>query len=246
MKKFFSYIIGSAQDFSLRYRMANAILIISSLFGLQATIANLLLGLPIITVYGSSFFGIVLFILYYFSRFKGKMEIAIDIALLLAIFFYTPIMWIGNSGSNGGAVYYIFLYTAFIISLVKGKKAWVYVFLLTSTSITLLMLEHFKHIPIYPYANEMGRISDLAVSFVFVIFGVSIIIFIYTQEFYKSADLLNTKNKKLEKSNQQILSQKSKIEAQKDEIETQRDAVVQQKENVVNNVSSFTSSSLRK
>jgi serine phosphatase RsbU (regulator of sigma subunit) len=232
MKEFFSYIIGGAQKFSLRYRMANAILIISALFGVQATIANILLELPIITVYGSAIFGIILFILYYFSRFKNKMEIAVSIALLLAIFFYTPVMWIGNAGSNGGAVYYIFLYGAFIISLIKGKKAWFYIFLLASTSITLLILEHFQLIKIYPYADAMGRISDLAVSFVFVIFGISIIIYIYTQEFYKSTDLLNTKNTKLANSNQQILSQKSEIEAQRDEIETQRDAVVQQKNKI--------------
>jgi len=232
MKRFFSDIVGNTQRFTLRHRMANAILIISALFGVQATIANIFLGLPTVTIYGSAIFGIILFILYFLARFKNKMEISISIALLLAIFFYTPIMWIGNAGSDGGAVYYIFLYGAFIISLIKGKKAWFYIFLLTSTAITLLILEHLQLIKIYPYADAVGRISDLAISFIFVTFGISIIIYIYTQEFYKSTNLLNTKNQKLEYSNQQILSQKSEIEAQRDEIETQRDAVVQQKNKI--------------
>jgi len=232
MKQFLNKIVGSAKVFGLRHRMANAILIISGLFGIQATIFNIILGLPLITIYGSAFFGAILFLLYYLSRYRDKMDMSINIALLLVILFYTPIMWIGNAGSKGGAVYYIFLYGAFIISLIKGKKAWVFIFLLMLTAITLLVLEYLQLITISPYADDFGRISDLAVSFIFVIFGISIIVFIYTQEFYKSTNLLNTKNEKLTYSNQQILLQKVEIEAQRDEIETQRDAVVLQKNKI--------------
>ena len=232
MRNFFNYIIGDTENFTLRHRMANTILIVSALFGLQATIANSMLGLPVLTIYGSSFFGVILLILYYLSRFKNKLEISIIIALLIAIFFYTPIMWIGNAGSIGGAVFYIFLYGAFVISLLKGYKAWLYIFLLTAVSITMLLLEYNGKIKIYSYASDFDRIFDLAVSFVFVIFGISIILYIYTKQFYKTTNLLSEKNDELEETNTKILLQKSEIEAQRDEIETQRDSVIKQKEKV--------------
>lgn len=232
MRKLLNYIIGDAQHFTLRHRMANTILIISALFGLQATIANSILGLPDITIYGSFGYGIILYILYYFARFKDKLEISMLIALFILIFFYTPVMWIGNAGSVGGAVFYIFLYGAFIISILKGYKAWIYVVLLTAVSLTMLFLEYNHKIKIYPYASDFDRIFDLAVSFIFVIFGITIIIYIYTKQFYKTTNLLSEKNDELEKTNKKILIQKTEIEAQRDEIETQRDSVIKQKERV--------------
>ena len=232
MRKLLNYIIGDAEHFTLRHRMANTILIISALFGLQATIANSILGLPDITIYGSFGYGIILYILYYFARFKNKLEIAVLIALFIVIFFYTPVMWIGNAGSVGGAVFYIFLYGAFIISILKGYKAWIYVIFLTLVSLTMLFLEYTETIKIYPYATDFDRVFDLAVSFTFVIFGISIIIYIYTKQFYKTTNLLSEKNDELEKTNKKILIQKTEIEAQRDEIETQRDSVIKQKERV--------------
>ncbi len=60
MKRFFSYIVGNAEDFSLIHRISNAVLILSVLFGVQATVGNMMLDLPDLSIYGSIFMGFVL------------------------------------------------------------------------------------------------------------------------------------------------------------------------------------------
>ncbi len=197
MRRFFAHIIGNSTDFPLNHRISNAILLLSVLFGIQSTIGNIMLNLPLITIFASAIAGIFLLIFYYLSRFKNKREIAVILALSLTIVFYVPVMWIGNGGSIGGMVYYIFLYGAFTMSALDGKKAFTFIALFLTVSFLLYILEYNGSIKIYDYNTPFDRLADILISFVFVLLGISITIHIYKTQYQKSNNLLAEKNIKL-------------------------------------------------
>ncbi len=228
MKRLFTYLLGNSPEFSLNYRISNAILLLSVLFGIQSTIGNIMLDLPVITIIASALAGVVLFFLYYISRFKNKREIAVILALSLSVVFYIPIMWIGNGGSIGGMVYYIFLYGAFTMSALDGKKSFIFIGLFITVSFLLYILEYNHQIKIYDYNTPFDRLADILISFVFVLLGISITIYIYKSQYQKSNTLLEGKNIELSQLVQEITSQRDEIETQRDEIITQRDRVSEQ------------------
>jgi len=230
MKKFFAYIIGNSFDFPLNHRISNTILLLSVVFGIQSTVGNIMLNLPTITIFSSAIAGILLFIFYYISRFKNKREIAVILALSLTIIFYVPVMWIGNGGSIGGMVYYIFLYGAFTMSALDGKKAIIFILSFLAVSFTLYILEYNNQIIISNYNTPFDRLADILISFVFVLLGISATIHIYKTQYQKSNNLLAEKNIKLNQLIEEITSQRDEIEAQRDEIATQRDRVSEQNE----------------
>jgi len=230
MKRFFAHIIGNSTYFPLNHRISNAILLLSVLFGIQSTVGNIMLNLPIITIYSSAVAGLLLFLFYYLSRFKNKREIAVTLALSLSVLFYIPIMWIGNGGSTGGMVYYIFLYGAFTMSALDGKKAIIFIFLFLVVSFVLYILEYNNQITIYDYNTPFDRLADILISFVFVLLGISATIHIYKTQYQKSNNLLAEKNIKLNQLIEEITSQRDEIETQRDEIATQRDRVAEQNE----------------
>ncbi len=228
MKHLFSYLIGNSSEISLTHRISNAILLLSVLFGVQATVGNIMLGLPIISIYASILAGLLLLLLYYISRFKNKRELAVILALSINLIFYVPVMWIGNGGSNGGMVYYSFLYAGFIMSVLDGKKSFFFVFLYIIISFTLYILEYNHYIKIYDYNTEFDRLVDIIISFTFVIIGISTTIHIYKTQYQQSNNKLSEKNIKLNQLIKRITSQRNEIEAQRDEIATQRDRLSEQ------------------
>lgn len=228
MRKFIAYILGDSNDFSLSHRISNAILLLSVVFGIQSTVGNIMLDLPPITIYSSALAGILLLLFYYLSRFKNKREIAVILALSLSVIFYVPIMWIGNGGSIGGMVYYIFLYGAFTMSTLNGKKSFIFIGLFLLVSFALYILEYNEVIKIYDYNTPFDRLSDILISFVFVLLGISTTIHIYKTQYQKSNNLLAEKNVKLNQLVEEITAQRDEIETQRDEIATQRDRVAEQ------------------
>ncbi len=225
MKKLFYNIVGNAQDFSLIHRISNAVLFLSVLFGVQATIGNIMLGLPDLSIYGSILMGFVLLGLYYLSRVKQQQELAVTWALIITVIFYIPIMWIGNAGSHGGMVYYMFLYGAFNASLLKKQKMIIFSSFFIIESITLYILEYNNWIQLYQYNTEFDRLVDLMISFSFVLIGITITIYLFKSQYQKSNKEINKKNYKLNQLLEEVVSQRDEIEAQRDKIENQRNKI---------------------
>ena len=222
MRKILTYITGDKENFSLIHRISNTVLFLSVLFGVQATIGNMMLELPDTTIYASMFMGVVLLYLYYISRFRNKRLIAVIIGLSVALVFYIPLMWIGNAGSRGGMVYYLFLYGAFTASLLDRKKTTLFLIFFIVEAFVLYLMEFYGKLKIYDYGTPFDRISDLIISFFFVFLGIVITIQIFKEQFEKSHNEIEEKNKEL---NQLI----AEISTQRDEIESQRDMVMSQK-----------------
>ena len=222
MNKLITKLLGNSSEFPLNHRISNAALILGALLGIQASLSNYLLNLPLITVYTTLGMTVLLSFLYYFSRIKQKFKFPVYTAILINMLIYTPIMWVSNGGSSGGFQYYLFVYATFIIAVVTNKK--VIIALISLTVIIFLSLLFYEYS--YPerilgYPSKEDKYIDLVVGFLFVLLGVIYMFYFYTIQYNKTNLELSLKNSELENQNIKLYKHQSKIESQRKILETQ-------------------------
>lgn len=222
MNKFFNKILGSAEKYPLKHRIANAVILIGILLGIQSAVFNYLLNLPVITVTATLLTSVVLIIAYYLSRIKGYFHFPVYLSLFISILIYTPVMWIGNGGSAGGFQYYIFIYSTFVIAVIANRKVLLSILTIILTiSISLLVYEYTFPERIFEYPGAEDRLWDLIISFSSVLIGVSALFFVYTNQYSKTNLKLKDKNIQLEEHFIEVEAHKNKIEDQRMILETQ-------------------------
>ncbi|MCF6366215.1 MAG: SpoIIE family protein phosphatase [Bacteroidales bacterium] len=203
MNNLFNKILGNPNNYELKHRVANAVILIGIFLGIQSSIFNYILGLPLITVTATIGTSLMLIISYWLSRAKGLFELAVYISLFVSLAIYTPVMWIGNGGSSGGFQYYIFVYLTFAIAVINRKAVIISVISFVIILSTLLLLYEYKFPEeIFKYPSPEDRLLDLIISFVSVLIGVSALFYVYTNQYKKSILELNEKNSELEKQGQ--------------------------------------------
>ncbi len=222
MNKLATKFIGNSSEFPLNHRISNAALILGALLGVQASVSNYLLHLPIITVYTTLGMTVILIVLYYFSRVRANFIFPAYTAISLNMLIYTPIMWISNGGSSGGFQYYFFVYATFIIAIVKNKKALkLFISLTVIVFIALLFYEYTFPERILGYPSREDKYGDLFIGFIFVLFGVMYMFYTYTVLYDRTNLELSLKNAELKKQNLKLYQHQNKIEAQTTILENQ-------------------------
>ncbi|NOZ33676.1 MAG: SpoIIE family protein phosphatase [Chlorobi bacterium] len=215
MNKLVTKFLGNSKEFPLNHRISNAALILGALLGIQASVSNYMLNLPMITVYTTLGMTVILSILYYFSRVKANFKFPTYTAILINMLIYTPIMWISNGGSSGGFQYYFFVYATFIIAVVKNKKVLkLFISITVIVFIALLFYEYTFPERILGYPSREDKYGDLFIGFIFVLFGVIYLFYTYTELYDRTNLELSFKNTELKKQNIQLFQHQSKIENQ--------------------------------
>jgi len=204
LKKLQNKLIGEASKTPLRYRMSNAALLINALYGIISTILNFVVQLPLISVISPLFMFILFSVLYYYSRFRNKEELCVDIAISFTYFVFTPVMWFSNNGLEGGILFFIFLFGAFTLAVIKGKKLFFYLSMLLLVSVSLIIIGHLYPELISPYKTEKDKFIDLFSSFILVFVGILFLMYYFTKQFYKYNKELTRANNKLEDINTQL------------------------------------------
>jgi len=222
LKKVFFKILGHPDKYPLNHRIANAVILIGIFLGIQSSIFNYVLNLPIVTVYATLGTSCILIFSYYFSRILGKFYFPVYLSVLTSLIIYTPVMWIGNGGSAGGFQYYIFIYSTFVIAVIENKRNMFLILLLTLT-ISILLLLYEYHFPenIFKYPSSEDKLFDLIISFSSVLIGVSALFYVYTKEYTKTNNKIIEKNEQLLKHNIEVERQRNKIENQRKKLELQ-------------------------
>ncbi len=128
MKFSLSSITGT-RDFELSHRVLNFVLFSFFVFAGCAEIANLIVSESLIVHIAATFFMIYAGVAYYISRLKGKNKI---IAHLTVIFSFAGItvFYIYDGGLYCGNGFYIIVDVALIITVLKGRKRYFYLFFL--------------------------------------------------------------------------------------------------------------------
>ena len=175
-------------------------MIIGIFLGLLSSFFNYSLNLPLIAVWATIGTSIILLFSYYLSRIKGFFYLPVYISIIISIFFYTPIMWVFNSGSVGGFQYYIFIYLMFAISVIDNKKIIIpIVSLIILLVVGLITFEYLFPDNIYKYPTNEERFYDILFSYICVLIGVAVLFYVYTHQYRKTNASLIEKNIELEK-----------------------------------------------
>jgi len=200
VNRFFYKILGNPNEYELKHRVANAVIILGIILGIQSSVFNYLLNLPLITIYATLFTSAVLMVSYYLSRIKGLFNLPVYLSLFVSLVVYSPIMWVSNGGSSGGFQYYIFVYLTFAIAVINRKAVIISVVSFVIILSTLLLLYEYKFPEeIFKYPSSEDRLFDLIISFISVLIGVAALFYVYTNQYKKTNNALNEKNIELEK-----------------------------------------------
>ncbi len=203
MNKFFNKIIGSSDEFNLRHRVANSVILIGIFLGLLAAFFNYTLNLPFVTVWTTIVVSLILLFTFYLSRVKGMFYFPVYLSIITSTFIFTPLMWLFNGGSIGGFQYYIFIYLMFAISVVSKRKIVILIVSLIIIMVVSLLFLEFKFPDlIIDYNNKEERFFDILFSYVSVLLGVSALFYVYTNQYRKTNKSLIEKNEELEKHKQ--------------------------------------------
>lgn len=184
--------------------MANTALLVNILYGLITIPSNYFIKLPFYSFLTLIVTVLFFAVLYYFSRFKGKANICVDIAIIYTFIVFTPVMWFSNDGFEGGFVFYIFLFGAFTLAVAEGRKLLFFLLLLLIISLILIFAgnNHPELLSEYPSKND--QFFDMLISFILVFIGIMFLMYYYTNQFYKYNSKLNETNIELEKVNIQL------------------------------------------
>lgn len=201
LRKIINKLIGASAETPLRHKMTNTALLINMFYGIISIITNFFIKLPLITTVVLAVTVLLFSILYFLSRFKGKAELSVDIAVSFTFFVFTPVMWFTNNGLEGGFHLFIFLFGAFTLAVLEGKKLLLFLLSLFIISIALIITERLHPEWITQYPSETEKFTDLFISFILVFIGIIFLMYVYTKQFYKYNQKLNESNIELEQVN---------------------------------------------
>lgn len=177
--KIIDYICGSKEKFSIEHRSINAIIAAGmgmTLFGLLNNIICSIMYPLILTAVGL----ILLPVLYYFGRIKGKYAIAAYGSYIYTIV-YLSINWFFNGGSYGPTIYFYFTLLIEFTLITTGVKRKMVIITVFFNVLLLFIVENKYYFLVIPYKNEIQRTHDLYSSFFMnVILIVTIVIYIYS------------------------------------------------------------------
>lgn len=185
LRRLYYTIAGTDNAFSFEHRIFNLTSFVLTVFSIQGTIFNSILGLhPTTIVLGITGASLTLFT-FYLSRFRKLFNRA-----LLTGFIVTTIIVLGplfffNGASLGPTIYLmVMILTALLLISPPGMQLFFYVIYAVSI-IGLLVLEFYNPDWIIPYSTNAQRIADYAISLSYTLFFTALVIWLFRRSYDK-------------------------------------------------------------
>ena len=175
IKKAIQFIFAENEGFSLENRLFLSSIVVGILTGIVGSAVNLLLITSSLAVIIPLLLSVLLFIVYYFVRFKRKIE-ALKIPLIIIALFGISIIWIFNGGINGSNVMpgFVILILGLIVYPDKLKK---YVFLLfVILNIVVYLIQFYRPDLIINYTSETERWIDSLFTLIYTSYFIFLIV----------------------------------------------------------------------
>ncbi len=200
MNKYWYYLTGLNQEFSLESRIFHSFCIVAFFILTLCVPLNIILGLPI-----SALLAVVALItqagLYYLSRFRHKTQISLWLSIFI-IHIIIIVNYFFNSGIQGPSFLLLIAIFFLVISLSKPKEYWFFISLNLVVASGLALIEYLN--PELVEKSYMGRgfqfgdiISTYFISVLTILIGLRYI----KKNYYISQGLLETKAADLERIN---------------------------------------------
>lgn len=174
-------LFGDPRRFALEHRLFNTISLINALANVGGAFAVLNLKNAAFLFLLNFGTGILFLLFYLLARFRDAFErLYWPFVLLILAFLFVNVL--GNSGSQGGAHYY--LIPALVIAIIlsgRRKRTVAAIILFCGASATLFVIEQYQPAWITTHASEHERFFDVAGNFLFVQIFTGILVQVLTQ-----------------------------------------------------------------
>ncbi len=204
IKKAIRFIFAEGEDFTLENRLLISAVIIGTLTGVMGSLINLFLSTSMTAVLVPIALSALLFLLYYFLRFKKIIQPFLIPMIVISLFGISAI-WVFNGGINGSNILpaFVILILALVSVADKIKKYVIILFLILNISIYSIQFLKPEWITNFP--SETDRWIDALITMIYSSFFIYLIIK-YLHKNY------NLERLKVEDSEKKLL----KINADKD------------------------------
>lgn len=211
--RLYNLIAGSAEEYRFEHRIFNLSSFIITIFCLQGTLINYLLGLHIATVWLATAGCAISFLLFYLARIKKWFTTTTIFVYVLSTMAILGTMHFYNGGSSGTVIYLlIMLLNIFLLISNRRDQLRVYA-LLGGTVLILLLLESFNPQWVVPYRNADERMSDHVTVLIYSLFFTMIIIRLFRESYDKDRRIILEQKNELEMSYRQSKEKNEYIES---------------------------------
>jgi len=200
MNKYWYYLTGLNQEFSLESRIFHSFCIVAFFILTLCVPLNLILGLPI-----SALLAVVSLItqavLYYLSRFRHKTQISLWLSIFI-IHLVIIINFFFNSGIQGPSLLLLVAIFFLVISLSKPKEYWFFISLNLVVATGLTLFEYLNpELVKKSYQGPEFHFGDIITSYYISVLTILIGLRYIKKNYYISQSLLETKAADLERIN---------------------------------------------
>ncbi len=138
IKRVGKLFVGDEEKFSLKHRVLNGVLFFMFLIFAGAIFINAAIGESSTVIFLSVIGTLAYGVLYFFSRFKNRFLTPAVLGYGLALFFFSPILWIRDGGLTGGFPFFLIMFGILAAIVFSGK--WRAFFLVSEVLVVSLLL----------------------------------------------------------------------------------------------------------
>ncbi len=189
VRKAIQFIFAENEDFSLENRLFLSSLVVGILTSMVGSVLNLLLVTSLTAAIIPLLLSVLLFIIYYFVRYKQKIE-TFKVPIILIALVSISVIWVFNGGINGSNIMpgFVILILGLVVFPDKKKK---YVFLLfVALNIVVYLIQFYRPDLITNYSSETDRWIDS----LFTLIYTSYFIFLFVKFIHKHYTLERTRS----------------------------------------------------
>jgi two-component sensor histidine kinase len=198
LRKLYYTIAGTDLAFSFEHRIFNLSSFVLTLFSIQGTIFNSILGLhPVTIMLGITGASLTLFT-FYLSRFRKLFNRGLLVGFMLATVFVLGPLFFYNGASLGPTIYLMVMILTTLLLISPPGMQVLFCCIYGAAILSLLVLEYFNPDWIIPYSTNAQRITDYAISLLYTLFFTALVIWLFRRSYDREQRTIILQKKELE------------------------------------------------
>lgn len=200
LKRVYHYIAGDNTTYRFEHRVFNLTSFVITLFCLQATLINYLLGLHWVTVWLAVLGTLISATLFYLSRVRNWFTPATIFIYITGTIVVLGSMHFYNGASYGTIIYLIIMLLNIFLLIAQRRHQLLIYSLLAGAALLLIVVEYFFPQLVVPYASIDQRLTDHLTVLVYSLFFTMLIIVLFRRSYDREQKMVLDQKRELEEA----------------------------------------------
>ncbi|MCS3794812.1 sensor histidine kinase [Niastella sp. OAS944] len=200
LKRVYHYIAGDNTTYRFEHRVFNLTSFVITLFCLQGTLINYLLGLHWATVWLAIIGTVISATLFYLSRVRKWFTPATIFIYITGTILLLGFMHFYNGASYGTIIYLIIMLLNIFLLIAQRRHQLLIYSLLAGTALLLIVVEYFFPQLVVPYASVDQRLTDHVTVLVYSLFFTMLIIVLFRRSYDREQKMVLDQKRELEEA----------------------------------------------